>query len=112
MPDSPSSWPVWVELIKSWWRGENPLGAVLMSVLVAGLRQHYERREASRAKKITEVLLCGLITLAISSTLEFFGLPQSLCVAVGGGVGLVGVDAIRGFFVNKLKKDESRNGYE
>ncbi|EPE4770271.1 phage holin, lambda family, partial [Escherichia coli] len=40
--------------------------------------------------------LCGALTLTFASALEYVGWPKSLSVAIGGGVGLIGVDAIRG----------------
>ena len=38
MPNNPSNWPDLLELLQSWWRGDTPLGAVLLSVVMAGLR--------------------------------------------------------------------------
>ncbi|EJE5779411.1 phage holin family protein [Escherichia coli] len=58
MHNVPHSWPDLLELLQSWWRGDTPLGAVIMSIVMAGLR------------------------------IAYFG--------GGGGVGLIGVDAIRG----------------
>lgn len=46
--------------------------------------------------KTLEILLCGALTLTFASALEYVGWPKSLSVAIGGGVGLIGVDAIRG----------------
>ncbi|HDK6500078.1 TPA: phage holin family protein, partial [Klebsiella variicola] len=40
MPNNPS-WPDLLELLQSWWRGDTPLGAVLLSVIMAGLRIAY-----------------------------------------------------------------------
>lgn len=47
-------------------------------------------------RKTLEILLCGALTLTFASALEYVGWPKSLSVAIGGGVGLIGVDAIRG----------------
>ncbi|MBJ2466118.1 phage holin family protein, partial [Salmonella enterica subsp. enterica serovar Albany] len=41
MPHSPNTWPDWLELFQSWWRGDTPLGAVIMSIVMAGLRIAY-----------------------------------------------------------------------
>ena len=43
-----------------------------------------------------EKRLSGALTLTFASALEYVGWPKSLSVAIGGGVGLIGVDAIRG----------------
>lgn len=29
------SWPDWLELIQGWWRGETPVGAVLLAIVMA-----------------------------------------------------------------------------
>lgn len=97
MPTNPSNWPDLLELLQSWWRGDTPLGAVLMSLFMAGLRIAYFGGGGGWKKKTLEILLCGALTLTFSSALEYFGWPKSLSVAIGGGVGLIGVDAIRGF---------------
>ncbi|HFZ2331079.1 TPA: phage holin, lambda family [Citrobacter freundii] len=97
MHNDPQSWPDFLELFQSWWRGDTPLGAVLMSLIVAGLRVAYFGGNGSKKKKALEILLCGALTLTISSALEFLGLPKSLSVGIGGSVGLIGVDAIRSF---------------
>ncbi|EEF3317649.1 phage holin, lambda family, partial [Salmonella enterica] len=97
MHNDPHSWQGWLELFQSWWRGDTPLGAVLMSLFMAGLRIAYFGGSGGWKKKTLEILLCGALTLTFSSALEYFGWPKSLSVAIGGGVGLIGVDAIRGF---------------
>lgn len=97
MPHNPNTWPDWLELFQSWWRGDTPLGAVLMSLIVAGLRIAYFGGNGGKKKKALEILLCGALTLTIFSALEFLGLPKSLSVSIGGSVGLIGVDAIRSF---------------
>ncbi len=41
MHNAPHSWPDLLELLQSWWRGDTPLGAVVMSIVMAGLRIAY-----------------------------------------------------------------------
>lgn len=41
MHNAPHSWPDLLELLQSWWRGDTPLGAVVMSIIMAGLRIAY-----------------------------------------------------------------------
>lgn len=86
----------WLELFQSWWRGDTPLGAVIMSIVMAGLRIAYFGGGGGWKRKTLEILLCGALTLTFASALEYVGWPKSLSVAIGGGVGLIGVDAIRG----------------
>lgn len=85
-----------LDLVQSWWRGDTPLGAVIMSIVMAGLRIAYFGGGGGWKRKTLEILLCGALTLTFASALEYVGWPKSLSVAIGGGVGLIGVDAIRG----------------
>ena len=96
MHNDPHSWPDLLELFQSWWRGDTPLGAVIMSIVMAGLRIAYFGSGGGWKRKTLEILLCGALTLTFASALEYVGWPKSLSVAIGGGVGLIGVDAIRG----------------
>ena len=86
MPHNPNTW---LDLVQSWWRGDTPLGAVIMSIVMAGLRIAYFGGGGGWKRKTLE-------TLTFASALEYVGWPKSLSVAIGGGVGLIGVDAIRG----------------
>ena len=95
-PHNPNPWPDWLEWFQSWWRGDTPLGAVIMSIVMAGLRIAYFGGDGGWKRKTLEILLCGALTLTFASALEYVGWPKSLSVAIGGGVGLIGVDAIRG----------------
>lgn len=104
MHNDPHSWQGWLELFQSWWRGDTPLGAVLMSLFMAGLRIAYFGGSGGWKKKTLEILLCGALTLTFSSALEYFGWPKSLSVAIGGGVGLIGVDAIPGHVISSCAK--------
>lgn len=42
-----------------------------------------------------EGLMCGAMTLTAVSALEYFSLPQSLSIAIGGALGFVGVEQVR-----------------
>ncbi|MCW6605886.1 phage holin family protein, partial [Yersinia ruckeri] len=35
------TWADWIELFNAWWRGDVPLGGVLLSVVMAALRVAY-----------------------------------------------------------------------
>lgn len=41
MHNDPHSWMEFIELLHSWWRGETPMGAVLLSVAMAAMRIAY-----------------------------------------------------------------------
>lgn len=98
MPFNAHNLPDFGELLQAWWRGETPIGAVLLAIATAFLRAAYTG--GGWKKTLLEGLLCGALTLAIVSALEYFDLPKSLSVAIGGGVGFVGVEQFRAFFLN------------
>lgn len=93
MPHNPTNWPDWLELLQSWWRGETPLGAVLMAFIMAVLRIAYTG--GGWKKMLLEGLLCGALTLTVASGLEYLAWPKSVSVAIGGGIGFIGVEQFR-----------------
>lgn len=89
MPHNPNNWPDWLELFHRWWRGETPLGAVVLASVMAALRIAYTG--GGWKEMLLEGLLCGALTLTVYSALDYFTVPQSLAVAIGGGIGFIGV---------------------
>lgn len=83
---------VW-ELLRMWWNGEVPLGGVALAMVTAVLRIAYTGGGWKRM--LLEGALCGALTLTASSALEYFSLPKSLTVALGGTIGFIGADQIR-----------------
>lgn len=87
MHNDPHSWSDLLELLQSWWRGDTPLGAVIMSIVMAGLRIAYFGGGGGWKRKTLEILLCGALTLTLhpllsmSDGLNRFLLP--LVVALG-----------------------------
>lgn len=49
----------------------------------------------SIAKTITGALSCGILTLTIAGSLEFFGLPSNSVTFVGAAIGFVGAEKVR-----------------
>jgi lambda family phage holin len=61
----------------------------------------------------TGSLACGILTLAVAGSLEFFGFPDNTVTFIGASIGFMGAEKIRdkltGFIENrskKAKKDE------
>lgn len=93
MQNSPYTWSGWVELFQSWWRGDVPIGGVLLSVVMAVLRVAYTG--GGWKKTFLEGLICGGLTLTAVSALDYFSLHKDLTPAVGGLIGFMGVEQIR-----------------
>lgn len=68
MHNDPHSWSDLLELLQSWWRGDTPLGAVIMSIVMAGLRIAYFGGGGGWKRKTLEILLCGALTLTLTLT--------------------------------------------
>jgi len=83
------------DLLQSWWRGETPVGAMLLSMLMAVLRIAYTG--GGWRRMILEGLLCGALTLTVASGLGYLDWPRTATIAIGGAVGFIGVDSLRAF---------------
>lgn len=110
MQTNPSGWPDLQELVSSWWRGETPLGAILLAMFMAVLRIAYTG--GGWRRMILEGLLCGALTLTVASGLGYLDWPRTATIAIGGSVGFIGVDTLRAFVLrfigNRIGvKDES-----
>ncbi|EAR1890863.1 phage holin, lambda family [Salmonella enterica] len=88
----PHSWGSWIELFQSWWRGDVPIGGVVMAIVVAFFRMVYNG--SSWKETLFEGLLCGSLTLTAVSALDYFDVPKSLTIAIGGTIGFIGVKKI------------------
>ncbi|EAB3174005.1 phage holin, lambda family [Salmonella enterica] len=88
----PHSWDSWIELFQSWWRGDVPIGGVVMAIVVAFFRMVYNG--SSWKETLFEGLLCGSLTLTAVSALDYFDVPKSLTIAIGGTIGFIGVKKI------------------
>lgn len=100
MNNDPHSWPDVYALLLSWWRGDTPVGAVLLAVFMAGLRIAYGG--GGWKKVLFEGLLCGALTLTAASSLEYLTLPKNLSIAIGGGIGFIGVEQLRKLLISVL----------
>ncbi|MNZ38213.1 Phage holin family (Lysis protein S) [compost metagenome] len=66
----------------------------LLALAIAFLRITYTGGRGRR--RLIESLLCGLITLAAATGIHLIGIPQEATPFLGGMVGLIGVETIRG----------------
>lgn len=90
MPDKPESWAALVAWLQQYWPAI--YGSALGSI-IAALRVIYDG--GSMRKTVLEGMLCGALTLAVSSALEWLALPSTLAPFFGGFIGLVGVEGVR-----------------
>lgn len=96
MPEKdPTLWAaLWVGLTTSpTWQG------AIMASIIATLRILYDGKETRWTRILLESLICGCLSLAASSGIEWLGWPSSMAVALGGAIGFLGVTAIRDWLV-------------
>lgn len=67
----------------------------LMAVVMSVLRVYYDANETSATRAALEASICGALTLASASALDWVGAPQQVAVAVGGFIGFIGVAKLR-----------------
>lgn len=91
----------WMEIFHSWWRGDTPIGAALLAIIAAGLRIAYTG--GGWRQMVLEGPLCGVLTLTVTSSLEYLDLPQSLSITIGGGIGFIGVEGFRAIVLRALR---------
>ena len=77
------------------------LGSMMAGIICYG-RLIYDGEE--RKNSWIEGILCGALTVCISSALDVVGLPISLSPFIGGMVGCMGVDKIRSIAISAISK--------
>lgn len=73
--------------------------------IIAALRVIYDG--GTLRQMMLEGMLCGALTLAVASALEWLSLPASVAPFFGGFIGLIGVEGVRRFATRYV---ESRAG--
>ncbi|MBO2926667.1 phage holin, lambda family [Metapseudomonas otitidis] len=63
----------------------------VMAFVIAVLRAIYDGKEKRWQRILLEALICGGLTLAASTAIAWFNLPESLAIAFGGALGFLGV---------------------
>lgn len=85
----------WIEIYRQWSSGEIPITGAALAIVIAMLRVAYGG--GGWKETLLEGSICGLLTLALSSTLEYFGVHPNLTPAIGGAIGFIGVKQVRAF---------------
>lgn len=78
-------------------------GAIMAS-LISILRILYDEKNTKPARIILESLICGALSLCITSIIEIFKLPPSASITLGGAIGFIGVTALRNFILKTINK--------
>lgn len=97
----------WAEILTGFKNAWPQLLGALFAGLIAYGRLIYDG--ATRKNKWLEGVLCGALSLCITSALDVVGLPVSVSPFVGGVVGFIGVDKLREIAISALRKKAGVN---
>ena len=82
--------------------------AFVMAFTLAVLRIMYDKKESKWQRILLEGLLCGALSVGLSSGLKFFSLDAGLAVFFGAVIGFFGVEFVRSraqmYVDDKVKK--------
>lgn len=81
----------------------------IMAVVMSVLRVYYDAGETSATRAALEASICGALTLASASALDWVGAPEQVAVAVGGFIGFIGVAKLRALLFTWLNRRASND---
>lgn len=90
------------KLLLSWWRGEVPVGGIIMAGAMAILRMSYFGHR--RRDIILESVLCAALAMTAYSAIDYLHIPKILTLAIGGLIGFIGVRKLRAYLSHYLDK--------
>lgn len=79
----------------------------IMAAVMAMFRNLYDENRKSIKIQFAECVICGCLTLSVATILDYFSIPSSASICVGGAIGFLGVEKIRKFmddFINRKVK--------
>lgn len=83
------------KLIPFWESIPPSVRAAFVGSIVAFLRVMYDGREPSLIRRFLECLLCGAISLCVTSLAQAAGISADYSTFTGGAIGLLGADQVR-----------------
>ncbi|MFP1759829.1 phage holin, lambda family [Lonsdalea quercina] len=92
----------WADIANSLKNSWPQLFGAILAVLIRYGMLIYNGTE--KKNEWIEGVLCGLLTLAITTALDVFGLPITVSPAIGGAIGFIGVKKLSQMAVNAFNK--------
>lgn len=90
----------WLQTHLSW----DSTVSFVLTFFIAIARICYMGKEPSKLRVLFEAILCGLIAVASESVFDYLGMPPKLAVALGAVIALFGIDEIRNWAKQYMKK--------
>lgn len=78
------------------------LQGAIMAFIIAMLRTLYDEKNPKFLRIVLESLICGTLSLCFTSLIEFFHLPNSAAITLGGAIGFIGVNQLRELILKSL----------
>lgn len=75
-----------------------------MSSVIATLRVLYDEKKTKPTRILLEALTCGTLSLCVTGLVEFFHLPASAAITLGGAIGFIGATALRDLILKSINK--------
>lgn len=100
----PNKDPSFLQMIYTIIAESTTIQGAIMASIIAALRVLYDEKNTRPLRIILEALICGSLSLCITSIVEFFHLPTSASITLGGAIGFIGVTGLRDFILKTLHK--------
>lgn len=107
MPDKDPN--IWAALLATLQSLHPSIQGAMMATVIALLRVIYDGQETSRTRMFLEAAICGCLSLSCSSALGWFGAPEHVAVALGGGIGFIGVTKLRDMALGWLSRRANKD---
>ncbi|OWO84000.1 phage holin, lambda family [Photorhabdus luminescens] len=99
MKNNPDLWTEILQGLKDAWP---QISGSIAAIIVCYGRLIYDG--VDRKNKWIEGILCGALSLCISSALDIIGVPASAAPFAGGLVGFIGVEKLREIAINTFNR--------
>lgn len=76
----------------------------IMAFIIALLRIVWDGNETRPIRILLEASICGALSLCVTSIIDFFSLPASAAITIGGAIGFIGVTALRDLILRFIKR--------
>jgi lambda family phage holin len=81
---------------------------VLLAMFIAFVRALYDSKEPKLLRIFLESILCGALSLSAAYGIEAAGFDSRYSVFVGGVIGYLGANTVRGFIMRYIRKTSEK----
>lgn len=100
----PNKDPSFLQMLYDMINESSTIQGALMATIIATLRILYDETKPRPFRVILEALICGALSLCVTSIIDIFQLPNSAAITIGGTIGFIGVNTLRDFIIKCINK--------